>query len=325
MRAVILIRTSIIASILISCGQKNNFSSRVQSTALTASNQELPSVHSDQAEPAANPSPAETPASPELPEVTPQSREEHHVASEPVPIGGAYLSCLYKGPMVQYGADWLITCSLDGLAGIDLQSVQANFEKFEAAASPSPLEIASFDATNLVWTLKEKPDSLRLMSVRGFFKAANLENFELSTEVQPLATLSLKLKYWIAGEPNNNGGIENCTEFVSASRMSRFDPTTRANSGPLARYNDVPCNLSNRFLCRKMTAPTGANWLLSTVQAPYAKGATACPTGYKFNMPYTEAEHREVMALLDAVTGLDSVWVPLDDLIKEGDFQLHLR
>ena len=55
---------------------------------------------------------------------------------------------------------------------------------------------------------------------------------------------------WNTGEPDNQGGEENCIEVYSAPGQSWHD-----------RWNDVPCNVRRNFVCKKQ--PMGGKlWYL---------------------------------------------------------------
>lgn len=115
---------------------------------------------------------------------------------------------------------------------------------------------------------------------------------------------SLKAAIWsfAEGEPNNVGE-EDCAHM--------------AGNG---RWNDLVCEASRRYACKKRDAlcePSScpANfWALSSSAGAWSGGATSCPTGYEFGVPRNGYENKKLREL----TGGEEVWLNFTDRAQEG-------
>ncbi len=316
------VRISLVSLILLSCGQNTNGFQPNQGQMLAPSAGSSSQTPIDETE-----NEASAPQQVSLPSSvsTTYSIQESSVASEPVSVAGSFLTCSYKSRLAQYGSDWTLSCELGGLEGLGQQSVSAQFEKLDAGAQAIALPASSFNRDTLTWVLKETSASAALSGVRAVVTIGDQPAFEVKTRIEASVSVAINLNYWIFNEPNNNNGNENCVEFMSAERKSIL-PTSQANgSGPLARYNDIPCSNQIPVLCRKDGAPAGPKWMVSSTQASYSNAAAACPSGYRFSIPLSLAEHDEVASLVDGTAGLATVWLPMNDIAGEGDFRIYFK
>jgi hypothetical protein len=57
----------------------------------------------------------------------------------------------------------------------------------------------------------------------------------------------------------------------------------------------------------------------------FAQSAQACSSGYAFGFPLTEAEVREVSALVDRNNRGMNIWINMSDRDKENEFKVLFR
>lgn len=127
---------------------------------------------------------------------------------------------------------------------------------------------------------------------------------------------------WAKGEPNDDGGAENCAEWQLGA----------------GTWNDAPCDDDRGYICEQATAG-GASALqcdeqrrVETTTSTYclyfderkswqdAKDACAA-TGGVLAMVTTQEENKLFYAAVGPRLGLASVWVGFNDLAREGSWK----
>lgn len=245
-------------------------------------------------------------------------------AAEPVPIGGAYLTCRYQNGQMQGSENYRMDCEIAPLKEVSVPIVSAAFYKVDALGNRRPLAVVTQDLLALKWTVQENVMTMGLSQVQVVLSVPGLLSATLSTTVSSSFSLVQNITYWLGGEPNSLNEEEDCIEFVPLNGKISHQNFSGLTSGPLGRMNDISCAASYRYLCRNISAGAAApKWAASANAGPFADGALACSQGYAFAFPLNTAEVREVMSLVDA---LDiKVWVNMSDRLSEGTFAVKFR
>ncbi|WP_141734108.1 hypothetical protein [Oligoflexus tunisiensis] len=264
--------------------------------------------------------PAETPA-------TITESEEDAVALEPIAIGGAFLACRYPDNQKQGEAAYRMDCTLTPEEPITVTSVSASFRKIDGQGQSYNLTVTSQNMAELSWVLSETPDTLFYRIVEATISVNGSAPTVFRAELNSTMTMQRVATYWLGGEPNNelgpNGEDEDCAEYENLAGKNNHASVTGLSSGPLGRFNDTICTLTDRnFLCKNITDRVRPKWAVSAGQGPFSANVNACPQGYRFALPMSEAEMMEVNTLIDQRPGLLKMWVPLSDAVKEGDFRI---
>jgi hypothetical protein len=287
-------------------------------TAVTSDNVEAPILVAEQSEPASNaPAPA---VEAEMEE----DETNNKTAMEPVPIGGAYLTCRYQDGQKHGSETYRMDCAVAPLVEVMVPIVSAAFFKVDAQGNRSALTIISQDLLALNWVVQENLGSLASSQVQVVLSVPGLLSTTLTSAVDNSINLVQMPLFWLAGEPNSLTPEEDCVDFVPLSGQVSHKNFTGLTSGPLGRMNDISCSTIYNFLCRKISAGADApKWRVSTITGPFANGATACSQGYAFSFPFNETEMNEVIALVDR---LDiKLWINMSDSTSEGVFQARFR
>ncbi len=319
--------------VALSCGSPDNFKKSGISS-LGASIENTPEVTTTTIEPSREET-LQTADSSREPHPSVDTRQEmatqsSAVAVEPISVGGAYLTCRYQGKQPQYGADWPLTCSVMGIENLKDETVTASFAKIDGAGLSIPLTITSFDRPNLSWILAEKSSSVPFVRIEAIIKIGDLLPITLKTTIVVPPILTLNPAYWLFNEPNNVAGVEHCVEFVNNKEKANHAASKGTASSALARYNDRACTSLESFLCRRISAPTGSKWIITTTVGPFADYQSACPSGYSFSIPMDLTEHNEVAALVETTpvngpSGAVLVWVAANELEKPGEWRILLK
>jgi hypothetical protein len=267
----------------------------------------------------------------ELPPMETAVEEEeeasNQTALEPIPIGGAYLTCRYQSGQVQGSETYKMDCLVAPAVEISLLLASVEFHKVDALGNRTPLTILSQDLLGLLFTVEEKAATVPHNRVQITLNALGALSVTLTTTVaQPLA-LARNPNFWLGGEPSNtvlNNVDEDCVEFSNAAMKVSHQNTTGLVTGALGRMNDIACTTRYNFLCRNMSAGAdAAKWRISTRAGVFTDGVNACPQGYGFSVPLTAAEVREVNALVDQNNQPMNIWVNMDDRTRENQFVVH--
>jgi hypothetical protein len=262
-----------------------------------------------------------------VPELEPdfdEAENNNKTAVEPVPIGGAYLTCRYQNGQLQGSENYRMDCEVAPLKEVAVPIASAAFYKVDAQGNRSPLTLVTQDLLALKWTVQENIATMGLSQVQVVLNVPGLVSATLSTTVSSTFNLVQNITYWLGGEPNSLNEEEDCVEFVPANGKISHQNFSGLTSGPLGRMNDIACAASYRFLCRNISAGAGAQkWTASANAGPFADGALACGQGYAFAFPLNSTEVREVISLVDR---LDiKVWVNMSDRLTEGAFAVKFR
>jgi hypothetical protein len=290
----------------------------------------LPEVNNASSEPQViiaqdSPKTPDAPAPEPVPEMEPDDADANSkTAMEPVPIGGAYLTCRYQNGQTQGSESYRMDCEVAPVKEVGVPIVSAAFFKVDAQGNRSPLPLLSQDLLNLKWTVQESVATMGLGQVLVSLSVPGLLSTTLSTTVNSVFNLVQNSIYWLGGEPNSLNEDEDCVEFVSANGKLSHQSFSGLTSGPLGRMNDIGCTAIHSFLCRNISAgATNPKWTASAASGPFLDGATACGQGYSFGFPLNTAEVREVMTLVDA---LDiKIWVNMSDRLVEKTFAIKFR
>jgi hypothetical protein len=248
--------------------------------------------------------------------------------SEPISVGGAFLSCQYSANQDQSNPQWQVSCSLNDTDELNqIKEVKAEFYKVDPEGNRYSLQIEDFVREEFRWSLTENRLSTYLPTIRAeiSFDGSDKILFESESTDQP-RQLQVQTDYWLGGEPNNLLGNdpdgENCAEFGNAAyRLDHMD-RTGLQSTEFGRLNDGSCALVRRYLCRRSIPATAVKWQISDVAGTFNEHPTGCPDGYHFAMPLTDADLQEVMTLTDQIDGIFSLWVAFTDQTTEGEFEL---
>jgi hypothetical protein len=253
-----------------------------------------------------------------------EDESNNKTALEPVPIGGAYLTCRYQDGQKQASESYRMECEVAPLLEVKVPIASALFYKVDAQGNRTALRIVTQELLSLKWVVEETAATMFLPQVQVVLSAPGRLSVALDAIVSSSMQLVQNTLYWLAGEPNNLTDDEDCAEIVSFNGRIVHQDFTGLVSGPLGRMNDSVCTLNNNFLCRNISAgANAAKWTASPRAAPFSSGAMACAQGYAFGLPMTEAEVREVIQLVDR---LDlKLWVNLNDVASEGTFRTMLR
>ena len=267
------------------------------------------------------------------PEIEQLSRDTVSTISEPISVGGAFLSCSLPAEQEQVGSSWQLGCQLNETDELkDSESVSADFTWVDAEGTRHPMVIESFEQDTFQWALLADRIWRPAMVIEAsiVFDDSSPIEFKADISLPERVNLELNLDFWLGGEPNNlTFGAqtgENCGEMGnSAYRLDHIERTSLA-SDQRARLNDAVCNLNKNALCRHSKSSTGElAWVLGDTQVSFEQALTACPQGYEFSMPLTENEWLAVSNLLDGVDGVYSVWIALDDRESEGIFTTSFK
>lgn len=237
--------------------------------------------------------------------------EKQAQANEPVPVAGSFLSCQYPDGQMQNSTSLQVNCQLENI-NYQPMEVEAKFAKVASDGSKHPLQIVSFDRESWTWVLSEDMASLSYTTLLGEISIDGQGPFMFSDEIDDPVAMSLFSGFWLTSEPNNNAGGENCVEMVTQAGQTNHINFTGLNSGPLQRFNDVPCGIQRNFLCKNIDpSSTADKWLVSAAANNFSSRETACPEGFAFGVPFTSAEIMAVNAVIDASPELLSVWVAI--------------
>lgn len=255
--------------------------------------------------------------------------EKMPVALEPVPIGGAYLTCRYPAGQAQGSENYRMECDVAPAIEVNALIATAAFFKVDAMGNRNPLTILTQDLLGLKWTLQESAATLPHNRVQVDLSALGALSVTLSTTITSPLTLTRTASFWLGGEPNNtvlNNEDEDCVEFSNAAMKLSHQNTSGLASGALGRMNDIACSSRYSFLCRNINAGVdAAKWMISTSTGSFLQSAGACSTGYAFGFPLTEAEVREVSALVDRNNRAMNIWINMSDRSKENEFSALFR
>ncbi|WP_141733182.1 hypothetical protein [Oligoflexus tunisiensis] len=249
---------------------------------------------------------------------------DNKTAMEPVPIGGAYLTCLYQDGQKQGSESYRMDCEVAPLLEVTVPIASAAFYKIDAQGNRSPLGIINQDLLALKWVVQENLATMPLSQVQVVLSVPGFLSATLTTTVGGSISLAPSLVYWLGGEPNGLNPEEDCVEFVPLNGKINHQNFSGLTSGPLGRMNDIACTANFNFLCRNISAGANApKWAASANTGAFANGATACSQGYAFSVPLNDGEVNEVMALVDR---LDiKLWINLSDSAIEGSFRGKFR
>jgi hypothetical protein len=261
---------------------------------------------------------------------TGESYTESTTASEPVSVGGAFLTCLYKNAQTQGSAAYQMDCDVGPVAEVSSTITKADFFKVDSKGARTALTTTTEDLTNLKWTLSESATTLAYNRVEIVLNASNATPVSLTTTITAPLVITPVLSFWLGGEPNNQiiSGTEgeDCVEFGNLAAKVDHQNRTGLVSVSYGRMNDIPCAArTSSFLCRSQSAVSGSPWLISTVKGPYTAAVDACPAGYSFGFPMSEKEVSEVSALIDGNNAIQNIWVNMNDRAEEGKFTIGSR
>jgi hypothetical protein len=253
-----------------------------------------------------------------------EEEESNQTALEPIPIGGAYLTCRYQSGQMQGSDAYKMDCLLAPALEISLLLATVEFHKVDALGNRTPLTILSQDLLGLVWTVEEKAATVPHNRVQITLNALGALSVTLTTTVGQPLTLARNANFWLGGEPSNtvlNNVDEDCVEFSNAAMKRSHQNTTGLVTGELGRMNDIMCTTRYNFLCRNMSAGADAvKWRISAQAGVFTDGANACPQGYRFGVPLSPAEVREVNSLVDQNNQPMNIWVNMNDRARENEF-----
>jgi hypothetical protein len=258
-----------------------------------------------------------------------EEEEKTPVALEPVPIGGAYLTCRYPSGQTQGSETYRMECDVAPAVEVNALIASAAFFKVDTQGNRTPLTVLTQDLLNLKWTLQENAATLPQNRVQVVLSALGALSVTLNTTIAAPLTLARTASFWLGGEPNNtvlNNEDEDCVEFSNAAMKLSHQNTSGVATGALGRMNDIACSTRYNFLCRNISAgAAAAKWVLSERAGTFAQSAQACAAGYAFGFPLTETEVREVSNLVDRNNRAMNIWVNMSDRAKENDFAVLFR
>lgn len=268
---------------------------------------------------------AATPLTP-VPTVEPME-EDGDTISEPVSIGGAFLTCAHDSQQLQNKSiDWVLTCRM---ADVDFKraKVNASFMKVDAKGGLLPLKILAQTSNvfGVSWTLSDGPNTMFINKLEASFSIEGSTPLNFATSVEKPISVALSPNYWLVNEPNDKDGKEDCVEFVNEAERVKHADFNKLPQPLLGRFNDQDCAQSKRFLCRSVDSSNANKWMISPSPESYDEYALACPSGYKFSLPMNDAEIAEVAALVDSNTNPYMVWVAMNDLLIEKNFTIVIK
>lgn len=253
--------------------------------------------------------------------------EKIPVALEPVPIGGAYLTCRYPAGQAQGSETYRMECDVAPAVEVNALIASAAFYKVDAGGKRTALTVLTQDLLTLKWTLQENAATVPQNRVQVVLSALGALSVTLNTTIASPLTLTRVASYWLGGEPNNtvlNNEDEDCVEFSNAAMKISHQNTSGITTGALGRMNDIACSTRYNFLCRNISAgEAAAKWVISAGTGVFGASAQACAAGYAFGFPLSENEVREVMALVDRNNRAMNIWVNMSDRAKENEFTVR--
>ncbi len=248
-------------------------------------------------------------------------------ALEPVSIGGASLVCLYPQGQQQGSETYQLECQIKDPAEISAPILRAEFFKIDEQGKGSQLTVQSQDLNLFTWVLLEKVENIYLANIQMIIHTPN-GTATLTTKVSIL-NLELAARFWLGGEPNNSvqaGEEEDCAEWQNLAAKQVNETASGLTNGPLGRLNDNQCSTIQRFICKNKDLTSAQKWMISTIQGAFQDYPKACPAGYHFAMPMTDAEAQSLNTFIDPLApGVTKYWVPLHDRDAEGKFILLLN
>ncbi|MFW7378467.1 MAG: hypothetical protein ACOH5I_06665 [Oligoflexus sp.] len=248
-------------------------------------------------------------------------------ASEPVSIGGAFLTCRYPADQAQISEQFALTCKLNDVPEIEYAIVEAKFYKTDMSGVRHAMDIQEENLTDWSWNLIDRAATLHLKMIELDISFDGESLIKLNTRLENSSlSLTVDNAFWLAGEPNNlipndpNG--ENCVEFRNIVGRNVHFQVTGLTSPPLGRFNDLPCQVSLRYLCRHNLLSGETKWLISENAGTFDNYPNACPESYHFSLPLNNQEVLELIDLVDINPNIDvRVWVALHDQNVEGQFE----
>jgi hypothetical protein len=251
------------------------------------------------------------------------------VASEPVSVGGAFLTCAYKSGL-QGSPSYQMDCDVGPVAEVTSTINKAEFFKVDSKGARSALAISVEDLTALKWTILETASTLPYNKVEVVLSAINATPVSLTTTITAPLVITQVTAFWLGGEPNNistlNPEGEDCVEFGNLAAKTDHQNRTGFIAGPYGRMNDIGCNgRVSSFLCRSLDSDNATKWVLSTAKGNFQESTNACPIGYSFGFPINEKEVSEVGALIDENPAIQNIWVNMSDRMEEGKFSILYR
>jgi hypothetical protein len=266
------------------------------------------------------------PTAPEAPMIEADD-EKMPVALEPVPIGGAYLTCRYPAGQAQGSESYRMECDVAPAVEVNALIASAAFYKVDTAGKRTALTVLTQDLLTLKWTLQENAATVPQNRVQVVLSALGALSATLNTTIAEPLTLTRVASFWLGGEPNNtvlNNEDEDCVEFSNAAMKISHQNTSGIATGALGRMNDIACSTRYNFLCRNISAgDNAAKWVISAAAGTFAASAQACAAGYAFGFPLSENEVREVMTLVDRNSRAMNIWVNMSDRAKENEFAVR--
>jgi hypothetical protein len=245
-------------------------------------------------------------------------------AMEPVPIGGAYLTCRYQNGQMQGNENYRMDCEVAPLTDVKVPIASAAFYKVDGQGNRSPLTLVTQDLLTLKWTVQDSIATMAQTQVEVVLGVPGLLSTTLTTTVSTVFNLVQNPVYWLGGEPNTLTADEDCVEFVPLNGKISHQNFSGITSGPLGRMNDIGCTNIYRFLCRNISAGAdAAKWTVSANAGPFTDNAMACSPGYAFAFPLNATEVMEVITLVDSLDV--KVWVNMNDRVTEGTYSIKFR
>lgn len=250
-------------------------------------------------------------------------------ANEPIAIGGAFLSCQYQSNQEQDTLNFLMSCQLENLENIVAEELEANFYKVDMNGDRYKLEILNQDIASFSWILIESPNTIYFPNLEAHIAINGSEPFTFKASPSK-SSLSIRpsTRYWLAGEPSNinpaDDAMENCAEFRNLAARNVHVEVVGTDNGPLARLNDIPCNLNRSFLCLNPLGSEQDKWLISEFSGPFNSYSQACPKPYYFGAPLSDKDYQEVIALVDLEAAYNSIWVALHNQNNPLEFEFIL-
>ena len=242
------------------------------------------------------------------------------IVSEPVSVGGAYLTCISSAPTTG-GSSYDLYCGLKKtndhtlvplaqdasvtkatLLGAFQPSVQLFAEK-----SPDPAwhwffsHLTAKLADYRLLAVELTSSNIAQGNIRSYFAdprlifsvepatPAVIGNTDLSGSAAPISYLP-----WYQGEPNNK---DNSQEDCGCLYDYAWADTTVA---PQFGWNDYTCERGDAsFACQSLTDPL--SWVLSSAHGNWAESAGKCPANYQFSIPKNAAENAALMSVVNTV------------------------
>jgi|GEM_PF-6970520 len=249
------------------------------------------------------------------------------MASEPIPVGGSFLTCRHLSGAKQGDTQYSLECFIEKLTLPEGAVIEGEFHKVNLRGDVYPLTVVEVSTQPQPrWVLSETSASVYVPAVEANIRINKDQKLVYKTEVRDPLPLQVVPGFWLGGEPNNAigpmGADEDCIEYQNLAGKINHGIVSGMVTGPFGRMNDTICTLSRPFLCRYAAKGVAPKWTVSTVVAPFEAYATACPADYRFALPVDEVEMLEVQALIDPRPEILKIWIPLQDKSKEGEFQV---